>query len=155
MRLALSEIGAGFARVFSTWTARSQAAALCVRPGDVSPEILLITNKARSRWGIPKGTVERGETSAAAAVREAFEEAGVLGSVGAQTLGAYRYRKQEGGPVRSVSVHLLTVHRCEDDFPEAGERCQRWVDLEAAAALVASPDLARLLTQVAAELVTS
>lgn len=44
------------------------------------PQVLLVTAKRNpKRWIFPKGHVEKGETAEEAALREAREEAGVVG----------------------------------------------------------------------------
>lgn len=62
-------------------TAIVQAGAICYRRarGADGYDVLLISGKSTGRWGIPKGHLETGETTKAAAAREAFEEAGVVG----------------------------------------------------------------------------
>ncbi|HEY3622474.1 MAG TPA: NUDIX domain-containing protein [Roseiarcus sp.] len=46
-------------------------------------EILLVTTRQSKRWIIPKGWPIKGLRPAKSAAREAFEEAGVRGPVGA------------------------------------------------------------------------
>jgi len=47
-----------------------------LRLGRKGPEILFVGSRRNGRWGLPKGHIEAGETSWAAARREALEEAG-------------------------------------------------------------------------------
>lgn len=107
-----------------------QASALCIRQGVEGPEILLVTSKTTGRWTLPKGTIEAGESAGSAALREAFEEAGVTGQVTARPLGHYLYRKRGRLRLRRVSVHSMLVDREWDEFPEAGVRSRRWIPLE-------------------------
>ena len=59
-----------------------QAGAIVVRAGKSAPRVLLVTARRNPRnWIFPKGHVEEGETQRDAAVREAWEEAGVDGTV--------------------------------------------------------------------------
>ncbi|WP_307146621.1 NUDIX hydrolase [Rhizobium tibeticum] len=72
-----------------------QAGAICYRRnknGDL--RILLVGSRRNGRWGVPKGHLDPGETTAAAALREAFEEAGVEGSVDPDVFGSFSYRKE-------------------------------------------------------------
>ena len=56
-------------------------------------EICLIRRKGSKKWGIPKGFVERGDTSKDAALKEAFEEAGLKGRLVGDAVGNYEYQK--------------------------------------------------------------
>lgn len=47
------------------------------RPGGSGPEIALISVGTPSRWQLPKGIIDKGETPEDAAVREVREEAGI------------------------------------------------------------------------------
>lgn len=76
------------------------------------------------RWTFPKGGCERGETLAQAAAREAVEEAGAVGRVRAEPIGAYRYR----GDV--VTAFLLEVDSTRR--PAEPARDPTWFGFEAA-----------------------
>jgi 8-oxo-dGTP pyrophosphatase MutT (NUDIX family) len=58
-----------------------QSGAIVVRLGPKEPEVLLVTSKRNGNWIFPKGHIEKGETAEVAALREAKEEAGVIGKV--------------------------------------------------------------------------
>lgn len=127
----------------STRTCIHQAAAI---PCRLSPKggihVLLITTSA-GHWGVPKGHVERGETDDMTAVREAIEEAGVLGTIVLPRLGQYRYSRSEV-PHR-VSVFALMVEEVLSRWPERGRRRRAWVTLRESQRLVAQPALRHLL----------
>ena len=82
-------------------------------------------------------------------MREAYEEAGLVGSiVGEQPVGFYRYEKRRSprrAEVFEVSVFLLAVERQLAKWPEKAERQTRWFGPAEAAALVASAELAEIL----------
>jgi 8-oxo-dGTP pyrophosphatase MutT (NUDIX family) len=122
-----------------------QAAALCYRVREGQLEILLITSRRSGRWGIPKGSIERGETSQAAAEREAYEEAGITGRASISVVGEYSYRKEGSGRLYSVTVHLLETLSEVEEFEEKGLRLLRWVRVEEAAAMVADPALREVI----------
>ncbi|WFR94348.1 NUDIX hydrolase [Rhizobium tumorigenes] len=120
-----------------------QAGAICYRR--ISREVLLITSRRSGRWGIPKGNIEAGETTAQAAEREAFEEAGIRGTCAPEILGAFAYRKEGASASYRVSVHLLDVRLAVTEFPEKGQRIMRWVPFPEAIEAVHQPGLKMLL----------
>ena len=123
-----------------------QVGAVCVRPSD--GRILLITSRGTGRWIIPKGWPMTGRSAAAAAMQEAWEEAGVRGSVSARPLGRYRYNKRHDGMLSvpiDVQVHRVQVDRLEDDFPEAAERERSWFSPREAAGHVSEEELRDIL----------
>lgn len=74
-------------------------------------EVLLVkveNLEGRVVWTFPKGHLERGETSAQAALREVREETGWVCRLG-RSLGAVRYRfRRDGRPVaKSVAWYLM------------------------------------------------
>ena len=116
-------------------------------------EVLLLTSRDTGRWIIPKGWPGRKLTPRAAAAREAYEEAGIEGTIRPpEPIGRYHYAKQlEAGEIRiKVKVFLLHVERQLDAWPEQAERHTRWLSPEQAAELVAEPELAALMRKPAA-----
>lgn len=106
------------------------AAAVPVRRrmgGDV--EFLLVRTSHADRWTFPKGRVERGESMAEAAAREAREEAGVTGTVGSDPLGVYRYAPSRNGS-DDVTAFLLDVQR--DGLRAERGRDPVWLSRQAA-----------------------
>lgn len=132
---------------------RLQVAALCYRTdGDGNSDekqILLITSRDTGRWVLPKGWPMRGKDGSAAAMQEAWEEAGVLGlRLSGDPVGSYTYDKikDSGLPVPvEVLVYPVAVRELADDFPEKGERTRQWFTPAAAADLVHEPSLQALL----------
>ena len=128
-----------------------QVAALCWRITQKAapvPEVLLITSLNSKRWILPKGWPEPELTLAETAAHEAFEEAGVIGKIGAAPVGHYHYlkEKKEGGGVPCrVEVFALAVTRQLDDWPEKNARKIIWLPAEQAAARVSEPGLRQVL----------
>jgi 8-oxo-dGTP pyrophosphatase MutT (NUDIX family) len=113
-------------------------------------EVLLVTSRRSSRWLIPKGWPMLGKTLAAAAAQEAYEEAGVRGTIDPQPLGSFRHRKQHeilGAVEVSILVHGLAVEQELPVWPELGQRERHWFSLEAAAGKVGSVALAGFITE--------
>src|SRR5688500_17463747 len=48
---------------------------------DGRPHVAMIATRGRTRWGLPKGAVSKGETSEQAALREVQEETGILADI--------------------------------------------------------------------------
>jgi 8-oxo-dGTP pyrophosphatase MutT (NUDIX family) len=114
--------------------------------------VLLITSRETGRWVIPKGNVPPGLTSARAAEREAFEEAGVKGSLRKPPLGTYAYGKRlPSGLVRPalVTVYALDVQKQVKKWPERGQRRIEWVTVPVAADMVDEPGMAALFLKLA------
>jgi 8-oxo-dGTP pyrophosphatase MutT (NUDIX family) len=107
-----------------------------------SLEVLLVTTRQTRRWIIPKGWPLKGLKPPKSAAREAYEEAGIRGTVGAKSIGAFSYEKgidANGGTVPcEVRVFPMIVKRQLDTWPEAHEREARW--FEAAKALSATKE---------------
>ena len=127
-----------------------QVAALCWRTGQRGLEVLLITSRNSKRWILPKGWLQPELTAAENAAREAFEEAGVTGKIGAQPVGRYHYLKERregaGMPV-SVDVFALAVTRQLDDWPEKGQRSMIWVGMNEAIIKISEPGLRGVLKE--------
>jgi 8-oxo-dGTP pyrophosphatase MutT (NUDIX family) len=128
---------------------RTQFGAICWRMRKGSPEFLLITSRGTGRWIIPKGWPQKGQTAASAAATEAWEEAGVRGDVASACLGIYGYEKRHRRRPAPcvVAVFGLEVKEEADKWPERKQRKRRWVSPGKAAALVAEPELSRLLKE--------
>ena len=105
-------------------------------------EILLITSRKRKRWGIPKGIVEPGMSPQTSAAKEAFEEAGVRGTISDQALGVYTREKWNG--ICTVEVFPLKVTRTFDQWPEDNLREREWMSFDEALQRVQEPQLKEL-----------
>ncbi|HSX73110.1 MAG TPA: NUDIX hydrolase [Shinella sp.] len=129
---------------------REQYGALCYRVRKKAPaiEILLITSRDTGRWVIPKGWPMDGKSAAAAAAREAWEEAGVKGTIRNTPVGSYTYLKglPHGLKVECrVRVFPLAVDDLSKNFPEKDERRAEWVSCPEAASRVQEPGLKDLI----------
>ena len=126
-----------------------QVAALCWRQRRGRVQVLMITSRETGRWVIPKGWQMPGLSGAQAAMREAWEEAGVEGRAQDRVLGIYAYDKivLPAPPLHcAVSVYSLPVDALRRRFPERRQRRRKWFDAGAAALLVAEAGL-RLILQ--------
>ena len=120
-----------------------------IRRGKV--QVLLITSRDTGRWIIPKGNIKPGTTPSQAAAQEAFEEAGIKGTIVSSTpLGMYSYFKRLGsGEARAatVEVFLLHVQKHVKKWPEKGERQLAWVSAKEAVGLIEEPGVVPLLVR--------
>jgi 8-oxo-dGTP pyrophosphatase MutT (NUDIX family) len=108
-----------------------------------SDGVLLITARRSGRWIIPKGHVESGMSPAESAAKEGWEEAGVIGRIGHESIGIYRYRRPSG--IYSVQVFPLEVESVLDEWPEMHLRQRRIVSRDEAAGLFTHDELRTLV----------
>lgn len=130
-----------------------QFAALAMRGRGKGLEVLLVTSRDTGRWVLPKGWAEADLTGSKLAAKEAFEEAGVVGTVSTVPIGAYAYQKRLRGEQTqpcAVSVFPMRVKSELEDWPERHERRRQWFGIARAADVVDEPDLAELLRRLAA-----
>lgn len=117
-----------------------QAAAIPFRDDG---RVCLVTSRSGKRWVFPKGMIEAGHTPAETALVEAWEEAGLVGTLGSGMLGAYVYKKYD--LEHHVTVFRMTVTEARDNWPEKSFRRREWVTLDKAAERVGEPGLRDLL----------
>jgi 8-oxo-dGTP pyrophosphatase MutT (NUDIX family) len=131
---------------------RNQFGALCWRVGKNGAEVLLISSRETGRWVIPKGWPMKGRTGPEAAAIEAWEEAGVEGSVAEAKLGHFAYVKTLKRDTKNqteqpciVDVFPLLVTKIAGDYPEQRQRRRKWFAPQDAARKVAETELKALL----------
>ena len=131
-----------------------QVAALPFRVAEAGLEVMLITSRRTRRWIVPKGWPEAGAVPSAEAAREALEEAGISGEVADKPIGTFHYlkeRKHGDGMNCRVSIFPLKVTRQRRTWPEKASREIKWFPHVEAAALVAEPELKRLILKFAVQ----
>ena len=111
-----------------------QAAAIPIRRRGRDVQVCLIRKRLAGSWGIPKGTVDSGETHESTALNEAWEEAGLRGRLVGDSLGTYKYEKF-GRPL-TVVVFVMEVLEHHRHWIEAGLRERKWVSMEEAELLL-------------------
>lgn len=134
--------------------AERQFGAIPYRRGEAGPEFLLVTSRRTGRWIFPKGGRIAWLSPAACAAQEAYEEAGVEGTVAAEPIGAYRGVKMRPGGESDIEVEMfpLEVEVELADWPERGQRQRRWAGLEETCLLLSEPGLIELVRLLAARL---
>lgn len=131
----------------------SQYAALPFREKDGEVYVLLITSRETKRWILPKGQPEKKLPPHKVAALEAYEEAGVRGTVANKPFASYMTTKRlrSGREVPCcMQVYLCTVTKELKDWPEKSERERRWVTPAEAALLVTEDGLTAVLLDFAA-----
>jgi len=110
---------------------RLRAACVCVK-SEAEDEVLLVSRSKGPGWIIPGGKVEPDERGKPhlSAVREAREEAGVVGTLG-RYLGTFDNRERG----HRTSVFVLYVKEVEVVWAESG-RARQWFSLNEAQALL-------------------
>ena len=126
-----------------------QAGVIPFRIAGGKVQVLLLTSRDTGRWIIPKGNINGAVTPAEAAKLEAFEEAGVKGTITSSIpLGFYTYFKiLASGKTHpaTVEVYLLRVLQQFKKWPEKGERKLAWLTMKKATRLVQEPGVVPLL----------
>ncbi|MGE0255916.1 MAG: NUDIX hydrolase [Alphaproteobacteria bacterium] len=111
---------------------------------------LLITSRRTGRWIFPKGAVTDGFTERELAAREAFEEAGVVGTVEPDVAGAYRDWKTRNlmrYPIE-VALYPLRVEQQLETWREAGQRYRHWAIFPEARKLLTNPGLVEMIARI-------
>ncbi|NKI60130.1 NUDIX hydrolase [Labrenzia sp. PO1] len=129
---------------------RLQIAALCVRPGEVEPEILLVSTRETGRLILPKGWPEKDKPAFETALIEAYEEAGIVGTAEPRAIGSFRSYKglADGLKIRTkVIVFKIRFEKQLKDFPEIGQRKRVWLPFSKAIEAAEEPALRRFLRQ--------
>jgi 8-oxo-dGTP pyrophosphatase MutT (NUDIX family) len=123
-----------------------QSAVIPVRRRKQSVQICLIRRRGSRAWGIPKGFIDRGETRRQAALKEAREEAGLVGRVIGGAIGMYDYDKR--GATYTVAVYMMEVLEVRSTWLEKSWRERRWHSLERAALLLKGHPVRSILKRV-------
>ncbi len=115
---------------------------------------LLVTSRRTGRWIFPKGGRIAWLSGAACAAQEAYEEAGVEGTVAPDPIGSYRGTKlrPDGDAEIEVEMYPLEVEIELEDWPERAQRRRRWAGLEETCTLLSAPGLVELVRALAARL---
>lgn len=106
-------------------------------------EVLLITSIKKKKWIIPKGYIEFNLTPFESAKKEAFEEAGIMGSNETIELGSFAINKSIGK--QNIKVFSLEVIKILDDYPEKNLRKRKWFSLKEAASDIVFPEVSNMI----------
>jgi 8-oxo-dGTP pyrophosphatase MutT (NUDIX family) len=112
-----------------------QAAAVPVK----GKRVCLITSRSGQRWVVPKGVIDPGHTARETALQEAWEEAGLAGTLAPHPVGTYVYEKW--GRHCRVTVFLMQVTEVYDEWPEQQARQRAWITFAQAIERIDDPGL--------------
>jgi ADP-ribose pyrophosphatase YjhB (NUDIX family) len=107
-------------------------------------EVLLITSLKKKKWVIPKGFIEFNLTPFESAKKEAYEEAGVIGSNETIELGFFGNQKSIG--ICHVKVYAMEVIKMLDEYPEMLQRKRKWFNIQEASAAVEVKEISDMIT---------
>ncbi len=129
----------------------TQSAVIPYRVTAGQVEILIIRSSRNKHWVVPKGIADVGLSMRESAAKEAWEEAGVEGAVGDESLGSYQCTKW--GASCTVTVYPMAVSReIGDDEWQERHRGRRWVSPDLAAGLLRQPELRPMVERLARRL---
>ena len=120
-----------------------QSGVIPFRRNEGNIEILLITNKKKDKWGIPKGIVESTLSASESAQKEAFEEAGIYGKVCKPSLGKYSKKKWDGKCI--IKVFAMEVTQILVNYPESMLRKREWYAVKDAAEMIKNKKLKAMI----------
>ena len=115
-------------------------------------QILLITSIRKRKWIIPKGFIEFNLSAFESAKKEAFEEAGVVGTNETIELGSFTIKKYGG--LTNIVVYSMEVEKFKDDYPEKNLRKRKWYSVEEAVETISIPEVGTMFQKLAEELKT-
>ncbi|CAN4100284.1 unnamed protein product [Withania somnifera] len=116
-------------------------------------EFLLISSQKSPRLMFPKGGWEIDESLKDAALRETFEEAGVLGNVEVQDyLGTWSFKSKSQGTFHEGHMLPLYVTQELDEWPEKSARRRLWMKFNEAREICSHPWMKEALDVFAAKL---
>lgn len=121
----------------------TQSGVIPFRVSNNELEVLLITSITKKKWIIPKGYIEFNLSPFESAKKEAYEEAGVLGSNETVELGFYDIKKSIG--VCRIIVFALKVTEILNDYPEMEKRQRRWFQIDEAMSMVEIPEIKKMI----------
>lgn len=111
-------------------------------------QILLVSAIGNNKcWLFPKGHIEKGETAATAAVREALEEAGIVATALSKIGNTSFIHNTEDVSVEWWSGFAIRKirHELVEDYAETDFRESKWVNVDEALELLSFDDLKVML----------
>ena len=99
-----------------------------------SPKIILITSRTNGYWIFPKGNPMKKKTFFQSAAVEAYEEAGVRGTVNKKASYTIKFRHQNID--HKIVLFPMKIETLLDEWPERKERKRKVVSVEKALKMI-------------------
>ena len=87
-------------------------------------QVCLVTTKKGGRWVLPKGKMKRGRTAQEMALQEAWEEAGLVGTIRDDPVLTCMLKKS--GRLYQLTTFVMDVSATSKHWPEKRDRQRRW-----------------------------
>jgi len=120
-----------------------QSAIIPYKIEDEELQILLITSIRKKKWIIPKGFIEFNLSAFESAKKEAFEEAGVIGTNETFELGTFNLIKYGG--LTKIIVYSMEVEKFKEDYPEKNLRKRKWFSVKEAVKTITIPEVGEMI----------
>ena len=89
--------------------------------------VIVTARKHPKKWIFPKGQPEADKDDRSVAVNEAFEEAGIIGTIQGKSI---KVSYSAGGDVVTCKLYPFKISKICRDWPERGVRKRKFVKLE-------------------------
>jgi len=120
-----------------------QSAIIPYKIEDEELKILLITSIRKKKWIIPKGFIEFNLSAFESAKKEAYEEAGVIGTNETFELGSFNLIKYGG--LTKIIVYSMEVEKFKEDYPEKNLRKRKWFSAKEAIKTITIPEVGEMI----------
>jgi len=120
-----------------------QSAIIPYKIEDEELKILLITSIRKKKWIIPKGFIEFNLSAFESAKKEAYEEAGVIGTNETFELGSFNLIKYGG--LTKIIVYSMEVEKFKEDYPEKNLRKRKWFTAKEAIKTISIPEVGEII----------
>lgn len=117
----------------------TKSAVIPYRLNEGKLEILLVSSIRKKNWIVPKGYIEFNLTPFESAKKEAYEEAGVVGSNETVEVGQFIADKKNRKEL--IKVYTMEVDEELNDYPEKNLRKRKWFTFDEAMEKVQNPQI--------------